>query len=141
MFGDLFHYPSLTDSGETTNLIFPIPTEAILPPPHRSREETSSTSSSSRKRKREGDNASETSHVPSLTRVSSASVKSVLNLRTAKPSTIFISTVPGVQCPEPVTQLRRLLTKGPYHNESVIPQGLEVIICVSQHLARKSNKR
>ena len=63
----------MTDSGETANLIFPIPTEAILPPPHRSREETSSTSSSSRKRRREGDNASETSHVPSLTRASSAS--------------------------------------------------------------------
>lgn len=68
-------------------------------------------------------------------------VKSVLNLRTAKPSTTFISTVPGVQCPEPVTQLRRLLTKGTYHNESVIPQGLEVIIGVSQHSAKKSKKR
>jgi hypothetical protein len=53
-------------------------------------------------------------------------VKSVVNLRTAKLSTVFISTVPGTQCPEPATQLRRLLTKGTYRNEGVIPRGLEV---------------
>jgi len=63
----------MTDS-EAANSIFPIPTGAILPPPDRAHEETSSISSSSgRKRKREIDKESETSHLPSLTRASSAS--------------------------------------------------------------------